>query len=384
MDIPYYVTLTGSKNNAGDYLIRSQGVQLLSNLRKDRALVDMDRWSALTVDQLHIINKSKALIILGGPAIVGSMIPSIIPLTEKLDNIKVPIILFGVGWYSISGSWSDTHKVRFNRQTTSLLKRIENQEFYSSVRDYSTLNTLMFNGYSNYVMSGCPALYDLEKIGSDFELKPLEQIKSVIFSSGVTFSNSRRIFNIKKKLILRLKEFFNQSELIVAFHHSIDPKQYSNSYGRKNKLFRSQIEMTKWLIKSKISFIDISGSADQLKNLYSSTDLHIGFRVHAHIFTSSISKPSILISEDGRGMALRDVLNGLNINSNEAVKGIKLSNFLRKLNYPPKYAPNEDLPDDVINNIRYELQNEGPRLKRTRNNIDEHFAVMKSFIKQLP
>ena len=42
MSTPYYVTLTGSRNNAGDFLIRHRAHNLLRDLRPDRDIVDMD------------------------------------------------------------------------------------------------------------------------------------------------------------------------------------------------------------------------------------------------------------------------------------------------------------------------------------------------------
>ena len=45
-------------------------------------------------------------------------------------------------------------------------------------------------------------------------------------------------------------------------------------------------------------------------DLYSNCDLHIGYRVHAHVFMTSIKKPSILIKEDGRGEGMSEVIEG--------------------------------------------------------------------------
>ena len=46
-------------------------------------------------------------------------------------------------------------------------------------------------------------------------------------------------------------------------------------------------------------------------NYYSKVDLHIGYRVHAHIFMNSIAKKSILISEDGRAKGVKGVIGGI-------------------------------------------------------------------------
>ena len=40
-----YVILTGSKNNAGDYLIKYRAKQLFANLRPDRKIIDINGGS---------------------------------------------------------------------------------------------------------------------------------------------------------------------------------------------------------------------------------------------------------------------------------------------------------------------------------------------------
>ena len=49
-----------------------------------------------------------------------------------------------------------------------------------------------------------------------------------------------------------------------------------------------------WLESNEIKYIDVSGSAENLISYYNNVDLHIGYRLHAHIFMNSISKFSIL------------------------------------------------------------------------------------------
>jgi len=93
----YYVLLTGSKNNAGDYLIKSRAKDLLSAWRPDREFVDMNGWEPLSDEALDIVNGSEALVLTGGPAINTKMRPLVYALRDNLDEITVPITTFGVG-----------------------------------------------------------------------------------------------------------------------------------------------------------------------------------------------------------------------------------------------------------------------------------------------
>ena len=52
---------------------------------------------------------------------------------------------------------------------------------------------------------------------------------------------------------------------------------------------------------------DISYSRDGF-DIYNDCDLHIGFRVHAHIYNLSMRNISILIEEDGRGAGVNEAL----------------------------------------------------------------------------
>src|SRR6056297_628788 len=144
-----YVVLTGSKNNAGDYLIKLRGKQLLRRLRPEKDIVDFNGWENVDDEKLEIINSSKALILLGGPSLRKNMFPGIYPLRKSLDDIKVPIIAMGIGWKSQSGSWADTHNYALSKDTLKLLKKIDETGYLSSVRDFHSQNVLYNYGITN-------------------------------------------------------------------------------------------------------------------------------------------------------------------------------------------------------------------------------------------
>ena len=43
-----YVILTGSKNNAGDFLIKHRAKQLFAKLRPNREIIDLNAWEPLS------------------------------------------------------------------------------------------------------------------------------------------------------------------------------------------------------------------------------------------------------------------------------------------------------------------------------------------------
>ena len=89
--------LTGSKNNAGDFLIKHRAKKLFEATRPDREIIDFNAWEPINKKKLDVVNQSKCLILMGGPALQKNMYPGIYKLTENIDEIKVPITTMGIG-----------------------------------------------------------------------------------------------------------------------------------------------------------------------------------------------------------------------------------------------------------------------------------------------
>jgi len=376
-----YVILTGSKNNAGDFLIKYRAKELFSNIRPDRTILDLNAWEPFDKNTLNEVNQSKAVLLMGGPSLQSNMRPFIYKMTEDLDDIKVPILSMGIGWKSKSGNWQNTYKYPLSKESEALLERVNNSGYMSSVRDYHTLNAIRFKGYDNFLMTGCPAYYDQRFLNKGF--KP-SKIKKVAFSLGVSFIESKSMENLMKENILRLKEYFGEYDFDVVFHHSLDPNKYLSSVHSKLDRFKKHQEFEDWLKKRNINVVDISGSADNLLNYYSEVDFHIGYRVHAHIFMNSISKFSILISEDGRAKGVKGVIGGIVLDGYTNFKEGIIAKGLNKLLKYDVYTPNRYLTSEIIDNIKYENKIDFKRCNLSRISIDCNYSIMKFFLEQLP
>lgn len=378
-----YIVLTGSKNNAGDYLIKYRAKKLFQEFRPDREIIDYNAWEKFDQTRLDEVNDSKALILLGGPALQSPMRPKIYPMVDNLDDIKVPIIMMGIGWKSINGSWDDTYQYPLTEESIDLLKKIDQSGYQSSVRDYHTLNSIRFKGYTNFMMTGCPAYYDLASIGED--IKVSDELNKVSFSLGVSFMESTSMKIQMQNIILQLKERFKEKTFEVVFHHSLEKGKFLQTHNATSKHVNAHNEFAQWLTTHDIDYVDISGSAENLMNYYSNVDLHIGYRVHAHIFMNSISKFSILLTEDGRGKATKDVIAGIVIDGCSKVKMDLVSKILGKLTKKyDRFEANNYILKELIENIDYERKINFSRLKASRKLIDTNFNIMKSFMKQLP
>jgi len=236
-------------------------------------------------------------------------------------------------------------------------------------------------------MTGCPALYDLDYIEKPFNIKSKTEVKNIVFSQGVTFTKSKSVSEYTRKLILDLKNMFPNTNLTVAFHHTLDKEKYKQKYNKKNNFVEKHHALTDWLEENDINYKDISGGVDSLIELYNNADLHIGQRVHAHIFMCSTSKPSVLITEDGRGRGLKEVLNGLVFDAYHGQKKLTIPEKVidrLKTEKEDRYLVNKKILEDVKNNLLYDLKNDNIRMKETRFQIDLHYSMMKKYIAQLP
>ena len=115
---------------------------------------------------------------------------------------------------------------------------------------------------------------------------------------------------------------------------------------------------------------------------YTNVDLHIGYRVHAHIFMNSISKVSFLLSEDGRAKEIPLVIGDIVINGYDYYKTDLLSKIFARV--IKKYHANKYAETELINSIIYEKQTDYHKVQVSRRMIDENFKIMKKFMEQLP
>ena len=373
-----YVIMTGAKNNAGDFLIKRQAIDVLTRLRPDRKLVLQDAWRSCDETKIKTINESRALILTGGPSLQKNMYPGIYPLVNDLEKITAPIILMGVGWKSQKGQWSDTRSYSFNKSSKLLLKKISEAPYISSVRDYHSQNALNYHGLNNVITTGCPALFETR----EFEEKNAE-LQKIGFSLGVTFLKSKRMELQAKEIISGLQKSFPGTNLVVAFHHSLS-NDFLKTHGATSHHLESHQTFAGWLDQNDIPYKDVSGSAEAMAEFYASTDLHIGYRVHAHIHMTSLNRRTILLAEDGRGLALKDVIGSSVINAVEQVDTGMLGKVCTKAFTYDQYNPSRQIASEVIRTVKEEIKTGFTRSKIAHSATKHLWQKMEYFCEQLP
>jgi len=338
-----YILLSGAIKNIGDYLIFDSALNLIKT-HVSNNIIELNRWENHS-DKVDLLNNSKAIIICGGPGFGENMYPNTYPIINNLSKLKVPVTTLGVGWSGKPAK--NPESFTFSEKSQALLNYIEDSFGKMSCRDNITDEILKQNGHQGSVMTGCPVWY--REIAS-LKIKKPAEIKKIVFTTPA----SRKLTNQTKRIIDILRNRFKNAEIIVSFHRGIFPDKHTGIRDSAAYLSMSMHSKLK-----KCSVKDVSYDLDKI-NFYKDADLHIGYRVHAHLFFLANGLPSILFSEDGRGLGMS--------------KTFKL---------PELYTYDSNFENDVEKHIQ-ELQKDYFSLSnRNTKFIIEKYDVMKEFLKNL-
>lgn len=279
--------LTGAKKNVGDYLIGSRARKLLRKF-VDTDIVELDRFKSHD-DKLELLNSARAVFLCGGPAYAEDIYPEIYPLVSNLEDLKVPVVPFGLGW--AGQPFGHPEKFKFKPAAKEFLDRIHVNIKNSSCRDDVTHGVLKQQGYSNVLMTGCPVWYDLGSMGKELEVSRFDKIVyTTPAAPGLMKQNGI--------LMRKLKKQFPKSKIICSFHRGIYPDRYTSlRYGAAYSCMALEAKLYGFEV------VDTAYGLDKI-NFYKECDLHVGYRVHAHLDFLSRRKPSVLINEDGRGLGM--------------------------------------------------------------------------------
>lgn len=305
------VLLHGAKGNAGDFLIRERTAAFLRYCYPQCDIYELFRNEPLA-PYLDQINARDVLVFAGGPGYQNTFYAEgCAPLVENLDDIKVPLVMLGMGWWGYSGSPLSVYNFSFSEKMRALLTRASRDTNILGCRDYYSVNVLRNNGFGSALMTGCPAWYDLENIDQlKYRGKPLHEVRKICVSDCGNVENIRQAFQV----IDFLKEFFQGRELVYVCHRGIPVTNPS---------------MESLMAQAGVKLVDISRSGEGF-GIYDDCDLHIGFRVHAHIYNLSRRKLSVLIEEDSRGGGVNDALGLPHIST--MITGREADNVIRVKN----------------------------------------------------
>lgn len=283
------VTVRGAYGNAGDHLIGRRAHALLAK-HVDDDIQTVDR-RAITDESYELMNRARAVLLTGGPAYQRHLHPGIYPL--DLDRVKVPVVPYGLGWKARTDATPQTFE--FTPESREFLQRIHaDKRIMSSARCFQTVELLKANGVDNVLMTGCPVWYDEDRLSEDYVFP--ERIRRIVISlpakpRGDTTAIARHLakrFPDAERYLSYQSGFRAQSRLVTA---------------------RRQLERAS---AARYGFqpVDFLGDAAMMMDFMSGVDLHVGYRVHSHLFSLSERITSVLFAEDSRAIGQAEATGG--------------------------------------------------------------------------
>jgi hypothetical protein len=348
-----YTLLNTAKKNMGDFLIWEKSRELIATHTGTTEFLVYDYWDSLD-PHLEEVNATRAVVLCGGPAYEENFYPDVYRLSTRLEDLKVPVIPLGVGWAGrlvTKGGLVriDPNAFQFTADSRRALARIHSVVNCSGVRDVVTRDIVKRHGWGNVVLTGCPALFDQPSIGRAFQAPA--QIRRVVF----TIHQNRRFHRQCIETMKRLRKLFPEAELFASFHRGLRSDRYTGIVtGLRLWQLRREAES---LGATVVDAAYGTGATE----LYRTCDMHVGYRLHAHIFFLSLRKPSFLIHEDGRGSA-----------------------FAETVQLAALDALDDHMPDRLETNIRMEITGGFPGFDKLAARIDALYEQMKYVLSTFP
>lgn len=364
----HYLVLHGAISNAGDFLIRKRLLALLRAIRPDRRLVVSERWRPLDPNAPETRNAS-AVILGGGPAWQRNLHPGIYPLCEDLARIDCPIVPIGIGWKSPFADEAARRTFRFEPSSQRLLERIEHDGLPGTSRDAPSLDIARRAGLTHQRMGGCPAWYALDHMDAPF--RSPDRVARLAVSPGALHMRHRGFARQARDVLALMTTRYPDAERIAAFHHPLDvAPNLERRHMDAQRALAGEARRLGYRVE------ELSGSAEAMESLYAGVDLHVGYRVHAHILRASLRGPSVLIAEDSRGFGAAQALGG------SALLAARVPPpRLRRL---CRLAPNPRLLGQISARLDREQASGWPEGHRLPSLLARHYAVTREVLEALP
>ncbi len=299
------VTLTGAFKNAGDYLIGHRARALLA-AHVNAKVIDVNR-KEITDAHYEVFNSARAVLLTGGPAYQDKIYPNVYNL--DLSRISVPVIPFGLGWKGKLGQ--EPKDFEFAPAAKDFVQAVHaDQTRFSSARDHLTVQMLAANGVSNVAMTGCPAWYDESKLAQDYQFN--SNVKRLVLSMPAVPQDQ------VAAIMAKLAKDFPKAQKFLSFQAG-----YKSTHSKKRAEFSrwNRAQILRGLLHG-FRPISFEADFDGFESFMNTVDLHVGYRVHSHIFSISQRKTSLLIGEDSRGIGQVAAMGGVALSAHQPVADV--------------------------------------------------------------
>lgn len=325
-----YAILKAQSTNVGDNLIFESCKNIIRKVNPKAEFLEFIHNHNF-IENLDELNSFTALII-PHLAIRNEMWPEIYRLVDDLKMIKIPIVSIGTGAKEMSPILIKNHKKQDDFDPTKTNINFSNSinELFSNVkkpisaRDNFTQTVLQKNNFTDVVLTGDPAWYDFEQMEKSFMIP--EKINRISF----TTPHAPWMMEQAKSIISLFEKLWPQGKLFCCLHSGKNLEDqtvadFAQSQGHEIKILKSTKDL----------------------EFYKTCDIHLGYRLHAHIYNLRNHIPSWLIYEDARGWAFDQTINNkIGFNGLKVPKN-KILHFLYHKGRMRHFAVKENIVNEI-------------------------------------
>ena len=243
-------------------------------VKGDNILVDVvwreDAWDNIK-DKIKIADA----IIFACLAIRPNMSTKEYPYLGQLLKLNIPLAVISSGTSLSVSPWRKSIYNYVTNESKVQLLALDEKAIFFTTRGYLTQQFCKELGMNNAVFSGDIAFFDNNKYIKKFEKN--KEIKTIIVSDP---HYSKEFLKSFSTLIHGLKCNFPKAKICIALHGN-DP--LIREYAEENNIFYQEIFEDK----------------EKGLSIYDNADLHVGFRVHAHVSSLKRGMYSYLLEQDG-------------------------------------------------------------------------------------
>jgi len=269
---------TGSQN-IGDQLITDSLISMIQDRSEYDCKIDLLWREADFSTSVEKSLKGSDAIIFACLAIRPCFSQKEYPFIRDILMLNKPLYVVSSG-SALDVSSNNNLFDYLSDDSKSLLLQMDKKTVFFGVRGHLTQYYLKKIGMINTIFTGDIAFFEKSHVGKKFQLpKNTDCVKNIVVSDphrGVAYKNSFIA------LIVGLKNIFENANVVVALH------------GKNPIILEVAHELglqVEYIYKDKKNGLSI----------YDSADVHVGFRVHAHVSMLKRRKVSYLLEQDGRG-----------------------------------------------------------------------------------
>lgn len=285
---PRYLLLHRALRNAGDYLIRVRATELIRDARPAADLAFGEAWRPLTGQYSDAeLADFDAIVICGGPGLQGAMYPRLYPLMP-LDHLRTPVLLLSMGSYFFPADARTISSIELDTSTLRFLRRVAALGLPISVRDELSERLVRRHGLGPVTMTGDVAWYRPEA-------PRRAQLPAEIDSISYTPPANPIFFRDGLEVLHGLRRYLPGAHITVVFHRDPQPPFAAAA------------------AEIGAETVTIAGSADGFE-IHDRVAIHVGYRLHAHLYRLSGGGASYLLAEDSRGVGALETLGMVGVN----------------------------------------------------------------------